>query len=88
MKKVERPQEEFGVGKEAMQATQTSHMHRSGEISSHQEPPRLGSELTLEAWVGDLQLGCGGHIRPEGGPGGLKSCGIGFVGVLGRFPLW
>lgn len=38
--------------------------------------------------MGDLQMDCGVHIKPEGGHGGLKGCGVGFVWVLGCFPLW
>lgn len=37
--------------------------------------------------MGDLQPGCGGHIRLGGGHRGPEGCGVGFDGVLRPFPL-
>lgn len=38
--------------------------------------------------MGDLRLGCGGHIRPGECHGVLEGCSVGFAGMLGPFPLW
>lgn len=38
--------------------------------------------------MGDLQPGCGGYLRFDGGHRDLESYGVGFIGTLRPFPLW